>query len=184
MKKFFIHNDTEQLGPFDINDLKLRDIHGETPIWYDGLENWTTASMVVELKEILKTATPPPFNQHKTTPPPIPKIEPQSAPEAAAAFDLSDLSSYWVGEFSKICESKEIYQGEWNTWAFLFSPLWLFVKGAWTMGIIYFVAGFGFSTIENPYISILLCLILGLYAGFQGNWIYYNVKIKKQQFPS
>lgn len=184
MKNFFIHNGKEQLGPFDINDLKSRDIHGDTPIWYDGLDDWTTASKVDELKEILRTITPPPFSQQKTTPPPIPKNGQQTTPVDAAALDLSDLSSYWVGEFTKIRESKEIYQGEWNTWAFLFGALWLFVKGAWTMGIIYLLAGFGFLSIENPYIGLPLYLIFLLYSGFQGNWIYYNVKVKKQQFPS
>ncbi len=181
MKKFYIHNGTEQMGPFDIDDLKSKDIHAETPIWYDGLDNWTTASKVDELKEILRTATPPPFNQPKTAPPPIPKVEPQSA-NSSAPIDLSGLSSYWVGEFTKIRESKEIYKGEWNTWAFLFGSLWFFVKGAWAMGIIYAVAGYFILDIENPFIGLTLYLIFLLYPGFKGNWIYYKVKIKKEQF--
>lgn len=180
MKKYFIHNGTDQLGPFNINDLKSREINGETPIWYEGLENWTTANQVNELKEILQTATPPPFNHPKTTPPPIPKDEPQSA-SATDALDFSDLSSYWIGEFTKIRESKEIYKGEWNTWAFLFGALWFLVKGAWIMGIIYVIAGFGILSIENPFIGLSLYLLFVLYPGFQGNWIYYNVKIKKKQ---
>jgi len=72
MKKFYLHNGTEQLGPFDVDDLKTKGINKDTPIWYEGLPDWTTADKIDELKELLKTATPPPFGT-KQTPPPIKK---------------------------------------------------------------------------------------------------------------
>lgn len=73
MKKYFLHNGIEQQGPFDIEDLKTKNINNDTPIWYEGLDNWTTADKIEDLKEQLKTTTPPPFNEPKKTPPPIQK---------------------------------------------------------------------------------------------------------------
>jgi len=72
MKKFYLHNETEQTGPFDIDDLKTKNINKNTPIWYEGLADWTTAERVDELKDLFMTATPPPFVT-KQTPPPVKK---------------------------------------------------------------------------------------------------------------
>ena len=74
MKKYYIHIDTEQEGPFDIEDLKLKEIHKDTPIWYDGLDAWISAEKIIELQSIIKS-TPPSFNQQPKTPPPPPKKE-------------------------------------------------------------------------------------------------------------
>jgi hypothetical protein len=68
MKKYFLHNGTEQQGPFDTLDLKAKAIKQETPIWYEGLSEWTTAGKVDELKELFSQSTPPPFEK-KTAPP-------------------------------------------------------------------------------------------------------------------
>lgn len=72
MKKYYLHNGIEQEGPFDIEDLKAKLINKDTPIWYDGLTDWTTADNIDELKDLFKTITPPPFST-KQTPPPINK---------------------------------------------------------------------------------------------------------------
>lgn len=61
MKKFYLNNGTDQQGPFDIEDLKSKSIKKETPIWYEGLNEWTTAKEIDELKDLFKTANPPPF---------------------------------------------------------------------------------------------------------------------------
>jgi hypothetical protein len=180
MKKFYIHNGTEQMGPFDVDELKARDIHSDTPIWHEGLENWTTASQVEELKNILKNSSPPPFTQQTSSPPPIPKIETHNE-DKKPIIDLSGLSSYWVGEFTKIHESKEIYKGKWNSWPFLFGFFWLIWKGAWLYGSIYIILSLIVVRIENEFFGIVAALVLGLYFGFKGNWIYYNVKIKNRQ---
>jgi len=70
MKKYYLHNGTDQQGPFDIEDLKAKHIHKDTSIWHEGLSDWTTAGKVEELQEFFKTITPPPFS-NKQTPPPI-----------------------------------------------------------------------------------------------------------------
>ena len=78
MKKYFLHNGAEQQGAFDIEDLKTKNINKDTPIWYEGLDNWTTADKIDDLKELLKTTTAPPFGEPKKTPPPIQKPTPKT----------------------------------------------------------------------------------------------------------
>lgn len=60
MKKYYLHDGIDQQGPFGIEELKLKNISRETPIWYDGLPEWTTVEKIYELK-ILLNSTPPPF---------------------------------------------------------------------------------------------------------------------------
>lgn len=60
MKKYFIHNGQNEIGPFDFEQLKEMKINNETPIWHEGLQNWTTAKNVVELKSILNSNSFPP----------------------------------------------------------------------------------------------------------------------------
>ena len=62
MRKYFIHNGETENGPFDIEQLKSMQIKSETPIWYEGLQNWTIAGNVEDLKSIIiSTSTPPKF---------------------------------------------------------------------------------------------------------------------------
>jgi hypothetical protein len=70
MKKYFIHNGELENGPFNIEELTTMQIKGDTPIWYEGLPNWTTASNVEELKSIIASnALPPKFDNfaHQNT---------------------------------------------------------------------------------------------------------------------
>lgn len=53
MKKYFMHNGTENTGPFSLEELKKHEITNLTPIWYEGLEEWTTAAQVKELHSII-----------------------------------------------------------------------------------------------------------------------------------
>jgi hypothetical protein len=69
MKKYYLHNGTEQTGPFDIEELKANNIKKETPIWYEGLSEWTTAGKIEELEILFKVTTPPPFSPNPITPP-------------------------------------------------------------------------------------------------------------------
>jgi hypothetical protein len=64
MKKFYLHNGAEQSGPFDLNELREKKITQSTPIWYEGISDWTNAENVDELKELFKSAAPPPFKQN------------------------------------------------------------------------------------------------------------------------
>jgi len=71
MRQYFIHDGQKEDGPLDINQLKLKSLKKDTPVWYEGLESWTTANEIEELQAILKITTPPPLV--KATPP---KLEP------------------------------------------------------------------------------------------------------------
>jgi len=73
MKQYYIHNGTEQQGPFTIDDLKSKNISNNTYIWYEGLTDWITADKIDELKDLINLATPPPFGLKTTTPPPFTK---------------------------------------------------------------------------------------------------------------
>ena len=68
MKKYFIYNGSEQIGPFTLEELALKGVNKDTPIWYEGIANWTTAGQVDELKGQFGQVKPPPFI--KTLPPP------------------------------------------------------------------------------------------------------------------
>ena len=74
MKKYFLHNGIDQQGPFDIEDLKTKNLTKETSIWFEGLPEWTTADKIDELKELINKTIPPPFTDKTATPPPIQKV--------------------------------------------------------------------------------------------------------------
>lgn len=59
MKKYYLHNGQVESGPFDIEQLKEMNLNSDTPIWYDGLSEWTTIKNVYELKSIFITKPPP-----------------------------------------------------------------------------------------------------------------------------
>lgn len=61
MKKYYIHNGSEQDGPFDISDLKSEGITPKTEVWYEGLSDWINADQIDELKELFSSMKPPPI---------------------------------------------------------------------------------------------------------------------------
>jgi hypothetical protein len=70
MKKYFIPNETKLIGPLSLEELKKHTITNLTPIWYEGLEEWTTAAQVEELQSLLIKVPIPPkstVKQDKTT---------------------------------------------------------------------------------------------------------------------
>ncbi|HEU4716693.1 MAG TPA: DUF4339 domain-containing protein [Bacteroidia bacterium] len=83
MKKYYIHDGNNQDGPFSIDELKAKNINKDTPLWYEGLEKWTTAGSVAELNTIFRAPVPPPFEkQNLSTPPPLTKKEPVQSSKA------------------------------------------------------------------------------------------------------
>lgn len=96
MKKFYLHDGSGQQGPFDLEDLKSNNITKSTPIWYDGLTEWTTAEKVDELKDLF-SITPPPFSgtQSKGTTTPPPFTETNSS-EYMVEFPEQPKSKKWI----------------------------------------------------------------------------------------
>tara|TARA_B100000035_G_scaffold224795_1_gene193270 strand:- start:254 stop:955 length:702 start_codon:yes stop_codon:yes gene_type:complete len=51
-RKYFISNGDSQEGPYTYNILKRKKIKKTTNIWYDGLDEWTEANNIIELKSL------------------------------------------------------------------------------------------------------------------------------------
>lgn len=66
MTCYFIRDGGNELGPFTTKQLKTKSIKKETPVWFAGLGEWTTAGQVHELKELFVTKIPSrSFPKHK-----------------------------------------------------------------------------------------------------------------------
>jgi hypothetical protein len=63
---YFIHEAGNQAGPFTVEELKQRGSLPSTPVWTEGLAEWTTASRLKELQGLFAPA-PPPFAQPNDT---------------------------------------------------------------------------------------------------------------------
>jgi uncharacterized membrane protein YhaH (DUF805 family) len=59
MRRFFYSNGKEKEGPFFKEELQQKDIQPSTLIWFEGLDDWTKAEYVLEIKEILELSPPP-----------------------------------------------------------------------------------------------------------------------------
>ncbi len=77
MKKYFLHNGTENSGPFDLDELKTKSITKTTPVWFEGMENWKYAGEIPELSSVF-AVIPPPISSF-TTPSPTPKASQNKA---------------------------------------------------------------------------------------------------------
>jgi len=73
MKKYYLHSNNETFGPFDLEELKARNVTEKTPVWFVGMEHWKTAGEIPELKSLF-LAIPPPISYFSTTPT-TPKVE-------------------------------------------------------------------------------------------------------------
>jgi hypothetical protein len=69
MRNYYYHDGQAQHGPFTLSELKSKNIAPTTPVWFEGLNDWTPASQVDEVNTFLFVSIPPPFK--KQTPPPI-----------------------------------------------------------------------------------------------------------------
>jgi hypothetical protein len=69
MKKYYLHNGKEKEGPFDLETLKHKNLANDTPIWYEGLADWTIAENVYELKDLFPMLNDPAFGSLQAPPP-------------------------------------------------------------------------------------------------------------------
>ena len=85
MKVYYIHQGSEQSGPFTIEELKQKNISKDTPVWYEDLPEWKKAGELPELNSLF-ISVPPPFIEKepasatqatgKKIPPPIAQNKP------------------------------------------------------------------------------------------------------------
>jgi hypothetical protein len=59
MKKYYLHNGTENIGPFDTDELKTKAITKNTEVWCEGMEDWRKAGEVDELRSAIAVVPPP-----------------------------------------------------------------------------------------------------------------------------
>jgi GYF domain 2/Interferon-induced transmembrane protein len=52
VKKYFIIQNGQQVGPLTIDELKAANINGDTNVWFEGLGDWQKASTVSELSSL------------------------------------------------------------------------------------------------------------------------------------
>lgn len=67
--KYYIYDDDDQHGPFSFDELKSKNLTRSTMIWREGLDEWTRADDVEELKPLLQSVPP---SIKKTIPPKLP----------------------------------------------------------------------------------------------------------------
>ena len=60
MKKYYIHINDRQEGPFSLEQLRSKHLTGDSPIWHDGLTEWAIVKNLPEVNELIPVA-PPPF---------------------------------------------------------------------------------------------------------------------------
>lgn len=65
MNKYYLHNGSENIRPFDIEELKQKNITRTTQVWCEGMEDWNEAGAIEELK-ILFPILPPPLKKNTT----------------------------------------------------------------------------------------------------------------------
>lgn len=77
MKKYYLHNETESSGPFDIEELKSKNITKASPVWFEGMLHWKTAGEIPELNQLFVVNPPafPPFETHQPPTKVVPKKE-------------------------------------------------------------------------------------------------------------
>ncbi|MFZ4105973.1 DUF4339 domain-containing protein [Flavobacterium sp.] len=65
MKKYYLHNGQESIGPFTKEELKEQKIKKYTPVWSEDMNDWKKAGEIDELKIILLSIPPPIYNSQK-----------------------------------------------------------------------------------------------------------------------
>lgn len=75
--EFFIIMNDEQQGPFTLEQLSGMNIMPDTPVWTEGMPDWTTADKVAELQSLVAYA---PRVDSPAEPPAMPKTSPAQPP--------------------------------------------------------------------------------------------------------
>ena len=88
--RYFIIEDGKQAGPYSIYELKDKAITSDTLVWAEGMQAWTPAWQVDELKSFLYG------QQSATTPPPYtPPVPPEQAAPQPQPLHEQPRKSHW-----------------------------------------------------------------------------------------
>ena len=61
--KYFIVNNGQQAGPFELHELLANGLNANSYVWCEGMPNWLPATQVPEVASLLQQAPPPPGYQ-------------------------------------------------------------------------------------------------------------------------
>lgn len=87
--KIWIYLNGLQQGPYSLEQVKLLPIDADTPVWYDGLPQWTPAGQTPLLGPMFAAATP---GSDPSAPPADPSA--QQAEQAARAAQAAAQAAY------------------------------------------------------------------------------------------
>ena len=59
MKKYYIIKNDKKFGPYSIDELEKNIINSDTLVWFNGLDDWTKAGEITELKSLISIEPPP-----------------------------------------------------------------------------------------------------------------------------
>lgn len=90
MKHYYYADNDQQLGPFTVEELKSKRLKKSTLVWTDGMQDWTTAESIDELKDIL-ISEPPPLPKKSIVQPTIETIQIKQTPIpiTSSKYDLT-----------------------------------------------------------------------------------------------
>lgn len=54
MRTYYFYSGSERKGPYTLNEIRSKDLTGDTLVWHDGIENWTKAKELDELKDLFE----------------------------------------------------------------------------------------------------------------------------------
>ncbi|WP_310559846.1 GYF domain-containing protein [Flavobacterium sp.] len=93
MKKYYLHNGTESSGPFDIEELKAKNITKASPVWFEGMLHWKTAGEIPELNQLF-VVNPPVFPLFETR---------QPTPKVATKKEARKILGLSINVFFTVC---------------------------------------------------------------------------------
>jgi hypothetical protein len=73
---FYVYLNGQQQGPLTKEQLQELNIAAETPVWYEGLKDWTPAGQAEGTAWLFNQQTPPPINPQQSEPN-VPPYQPQ-----------------------------------------------------------------------------------------------------------
>ncbi|KQT17559.1 hypothetical protein ASG31_09160 [Chryseobacterium sp. Leaf404] len=107
-QKYFIHDGIDKKGPYTLEELRSQNIKRYTLIWHGGINNWTEAEKLYELKSLFEMTPTPGINLSKEI-----QVLPPSLPQTTASNNVN----YKIGKIEylndntiKVHYEKEIIQ--------------------------------------------------------------------------
>lgn len=110
MKYFIIDSNSQQAGPFTIYELKDKGIKEDTLVWAEGMNDWTPAWQVEELKALI-------FTPSGTTPPPPPTPGQTAAQQNAAGQEPQGNAGQQPPQQPNYASQQQAYAGQQQAYA-------------------------------------------------------------------